>query len=280
MMAILTGIKKHWKRIPEWALGLLGGCWLVVEVLSFFYLSLKTYAEKNATFFWIAYGFLTVVFVIYRIRSPHTVEFTLPTTNSVVCLRFGDLFSANGHIVVPVNEYFDSKIRLCVSPASVHGKLIQEVLSGNSEQFDEAVEKSLKRVPHEVVRRKSGKASKYPIGTTAVMNAESKKYFLFALTTTDITDNKARADVPQMWRALEGLWKKVRSEANGIEITLPVVGGGLSGVGIEPVHLIRLIILSILTETRKQQVAQRFEIVVLPALSDDIDLEQIASDWN
>jgi len=43
-----------------------------------------------------------------------------------------------------------------------------------------------------------------------------------------------------MLKALEGIWNKVRTEGNGIDVNLPLIGNGLSRIGLPPSQLLQL----------------------------------------
>src|SRR5262244_97010 len=96
-------------------------------------------------------------------------------------------------------------------------------------------------------RRRAGArvaSSPTPIGTATALHPEGRKVFLFALSKTDAPTLKARANVPIMWAALPGFWACVPNYSNGHPVSLPLVGGGQSGVGVEPSHLLQLILVN------------------------------------
>ena len=91
---------------------------------------------------------------------------------------------------------------------------------------------------------------------------------------------RSSADIPQMWRALTGLWEGVRIAASNQTVAIPVVGGALSGVGLPPIHLLRIIILSILIETRIDKITQEIRIVLHPDMFGEVDLNSIKREWS
>ncbi len=110
--------------------------------------------------------------------------------------------------------------------------------------------------------------------------SEGRRGFLFALSRTDAETLKASADVATMWQALAGLWKCVRNHSNGHPISLPLIGAGQSGVGIEPKHLLRLILLSIMVATRDGEVCKRINVVLHESVFEKIDLQEVKDDWS
>ena len=65
-----------------------------------------------------------------------------------------------------------------------------------------------------------------------------------------------------MWVALNSLWQRVRIESGGHAVNLPLVGSGLSGLGLPTRDLLNLIILSAITETKAREVTQGIRIVL------------------
>ena len=201
-------------------------------------------------------------------------------TNTEITIKFGDLFAATGdHLVIPVNDGFDGALGAAVDPKSVHGQLVQKLYNGSQRDFEAACDAQLTKSQGVASGRKGRKLS-YPIGTTAAVTLEGRKGFLFALSRTDPATLKAQSDVGTMWQALGDLWQCVRNHSNGHAVSLPLVGAGQSGVGVEPRHLLRLILLSILVATREREVSKRINIVLHPDLFERIDLRDIKKDWS
>jgi hypothetical protein len=72
----------------------------------------------------------------------------------------------------------------------------------------------------------------------------------------------------------------VRDHSNGHAVSLPLIGAGQSGVGIEPRHLLGLILLSILVATREGEVSKRINIALHSDQFEKIDLRGIENDWS
>jgi len=82
-----------------------------------------------------------------------------------------------------------------------------------------------------------------------------------------------------MWGALHELWQRARIESGGHAVNLPLIGGGLSGVGLPTRDLLNLIILSAVTETKSKEVTQRIRIVLHRDRFDDLDLMDVKQYW-
>jgi len=243
LKAIGLGIKKNWRSgIPASILKVWGVCWLLTNSTAFFWPAFKTFVEDHTVAVVVISTCIAIIYAVQQAAEVLRVTFPIKTTNTKITLRFGDLFDCKGHIVVPVNEFFDSEIGKPVALKSVHGQFIHRVLGGDSSKFNSDVDRYLGTCTgREIVERSVGRQHRYPIGTTAVLTEGTRKCFLFALTKTNPETCEASADVPQLWQALLALWKCVRTEANGDRICLPLVGGRLARLNLE---LLRLCLLT------------------------------------
>ena len=203
----------------------------------------------------------------------------MQNTNTKINIYFGDIFKENHCIAIGVNEYFDSILGKPVSDKSLHGILIRNTLGGKKKIFDDAVNKTLKNEHYEVTQRAEGNKNKYKIGTTAILEFGNNKFFLFALTRTDY-NFMAYTTPSLMLEALTGLWDKVRNECNGYPISVPLIGTGLGKSGLPPMQIIELILISILYETKKNQITDQINIVLHESVHNDVDLKTILNYWS
>jgi len=185
----------------------------------------------------------------------------------------------DGFRAIAVNEFFDSEIGLPVSEKSLHGIFLSKCFGGHRQAFNHIVEEELKDSPRENVTRPQGKLRRYPIGTTATIPVNKDRYLCFALTKTEIDTCKANADVPTLWSALNGLWQKARISLGGSALVLPLVGSGLSGIGLPTSELLDLIILSVITESKRRQITTCVRIILKPDFYDDVDLKEVKQHW-
>jgi Domain of unknown function (DUF6430) len=277
---IKTGAKLHWRRIPGWVLSIWGVVWLVTASSSFFSESVRTFLTSHFGSVFTVAVVAALAFSLWKLYEPTRVSFSLKHFNTTISIQFGDLFSTAGHIVVPVGEFFDSELGDPVAVRSVHGQFIQRVLGGNANKFNDDVDRYLVDEPSIQKQRRTVKRNRsYAIGTTAVMTEGARKYFLLAFANTDLIDCKASASIQQMFVALAGLWEKVRNQANNQVVHIPLVGGAVSGVSLEPIQLLRVLLMSILIATRSARITDEIEIVLHESLITKIDIRAIAEEW-
>lgn len=275
-----VGIKLHWKKSFGWATGTWGTTWLIVESFSTLSPDFKRFVDDwNITT--IGVFFALAVFVIcWRLPVSTKVSLFLPTTNTKIEILFGDLFKLKGHLAIPVNEFFDGKLGHYVAPTSVHGQFIRKFFQGDSSRFEKQIDGVLKNKEPITKQREIARNNSYPIGTTAVLDTGEYKSFLFALSKTDTETAKAHADVPMMWEALQGLWRTVRTSSSGEPVNVPLVGGGQSHVGLDPSHLIWMVLLSILVATRDAEITKIIRVVIQKDMIDRINLDKLKTEWS
>jgi hypothetical protein len=212
-------------------------------------------------------------------RKRSEVRFRIPATNTTVHVKFGDLFSEQGVKVIPVNEYFDSHLGDHVAERSVHGQFIRRFMGGFADQFDRLVQSALTNSKSEEVTRHSGKPRKFELGTTAVIPVNHERFLLTATACTNVETLKASCSVPDLWRSLEGIWDKARVAANGEPVVLPLIGSGQGGVPLAPQELLRFIVLSAVSASRKERITGEIRIVLMPALFNEISLAGLDEGW-
>lgn len=207
------------------------------------------------------------------------VTIPLKQSNVVVEILFGDIFKSEGITAIPVGEFFDSEFGLPVSPNSLHGIFITKCFGGHPQAFDDQVTQQLAAVRSTEVKKDYGKTDRYPIGTTALLDAAGRKYLAFAFTRADPKTCKAYADVPQMFEALTGLWRFARIHMNGNALNLPLLGSGPSGVGLPAVDLLYILMLSFADESRRKVITQKLRIVLTWDRLEEVDLRDFKKAW-
>ncbi len=217
---------------------------------------------------------------LYRIYPRRTITIRMKAIDVTVEVKFGDLFEAPGIKAIAVNESFDSELGQPVARSSLHGQLIERMFQDHPEQFDKLIDETLRSIPFEEAERPSGKVRRYPIGTTAVVDAGVDRFLLPALCKTDVDTYKAYCDIPMLLRALEGLWATVRSRAGGQRVSVPLIGGGLSGIGLPPYQLLQLIILSIIMANKNGHIRSEIHIILARELMEEIDLDTLERQWS
>jgi hypothetical protein len=271
------GFKNHKVRAIKHVFLAYSVLWTLIESIT----SILSYDDIKGVPYYLTLVIVSFLYGIIKIFQPRSIEFKIPSSDTKVKIFYGDIFSQNGIIAIPVNEYFDSEIGKPVSENSLHGMLIRNYLGGYAISFDQAVQSDLSTANgQEVIEKVDGKNKKYPIGTTVLITANDSKFLLFAFSHTDPINCKAYADISVMTKSLSGLFEKARNILGGNPINIPLIGSGLSGVGLPTTQLLQLILLALVEETKKREISKEIRIVLHEARFEEIDLELIQKQWS
>jgi hypothetical protein len=273
---LVVGIHRHPFRLITTSFVAYSVLWTIIESSSAFFPNHKPEGWKYYTAMIVA----GAIYGVYQTTPRQTTRLRMKSINATVEVSFGDIFQSPYYKVIPVNEFFDGELGGHVSERSIHGQFIKQYFSGHPLPFNTLVEIELKGITSKKIPRTSGKTEQYPIGTTPVIQVQNDRFFLPAVAYTNLTTLKAYCDVPTLWQALAGLWSSVRNNAGGAPVTLPLIGGGLAGVGIPPQQLLHLIILSFVTACKMTPIVSPAHIILPYSLFDEIDLETLENQWN
>ena len=220
-----------------------------------------------------------MVFRSVGIKSRITIK--VPASDSSIEVVFGDIFDGTDLIVIPVNEYFDGELGEHVSVNTLHGKFIKNILGGQYSSFCNLTDDALKSIPSVTVQRESGRSERYPIGTVASVDIADRRYLLSVLSRTDLGTLKASATVPDLWVCLAGIWNAIQNHSNGGVARVPLIGSGLSRVGLPPSNLIEIILISFFDSTKSmRKIADKVVLVLDPRLKGEVDLNSIGRRWS
>jgi hypothetical protein len=214
-----------------------------------------------------------------KVWKPSKTTIRVSNCNTTIEVMFGDIFEQDGIKSISVSEYFDTMLGKPVSDRSLHGIFIKKCFGGHSESLDAQLNDELRDIVGTQKGKVEGKTLCYPIGTTALVKVNDESYILFALTNADPKTLKVSSDVELMWRALHKLWQRARNECGGHPLNLPLVGSGLSGLGLPPRDLLNLLILSAITETKSNEITQTIRILLHRDRFEEIDLRDVKQYW-
>lgn len=275
------GLKRHpFRFIKLWFLAY-SAVWTIISSLAFSFPALRPSSLNLGVVVVLVFIVLgSLVWGLYRVLPQQSVQIRMQSIDTTVNVEFGDLFKAEGSKAIAVNEFFDSQLGNPVARRSLHGQLIEGMFQDHSERFDELVNEELTDEAFEEIERPDGKNRQYKIGTTAVIKVGAERFFLPALCKTDVGTYKAYCDVPMFLKALDGLWSAVRTRAGGEPVSVPLIGGGLSGIGLPPYQLLQMIILSIIIANKNGHIRSEIHIIILQEYMEEIDLDTLESQWS
>jgi hypothetical protein len=283
LKSLIVGVKRRWWGGLRNGLAGIGGVWTLTEITIGALPSAKVALEAHgADYLWFMTALFVGVFVGYVIE-PTRVTFKIPTTDTRITLKYGDLFAEDANLLIGVNELFDGELGVPVAKSTVHGQLIVRNFGGSANAFRAAVDPALGATGAQpkATGRSMQPSDAYPIGTTARVANGAHSAFLMAMARTDLATSKASSDVPTLWTALKTGLQVVHDQGNGEPLAMPLFGNGQAGVKLEPQHLLRLLILALVDfATNSAARLPKHVIVVLHhSCFDDLDIREIARDW-
>ncbi|WP_285709437.1 macro domain-containing protein [Erythrobacter oryzae] len=277
--SFLVGIRRRWLLGLSRALSAVGGVWLLTEIGQVISDDLASWLKNNGqTFFALVFLAALLGFLSY-VYEPRKITFKIPTIDSYITIKFGDIFAEDANWLFSVNEFFDSRLGDVISSRSVHGQFITKIFAGDEIRFRAAVDTSLRGTNGTDIPRPGLPSTAYKIGTTAILQNGSRRAFLVALSKTDLRTHKAYADVPMLWDAMTGGLESVLHHGSGDPLAMPLMGNGLSGINVDPQHLLRLITLRLVDYGRKYGIPKQVRIIVHDDCFEHIDLREIKRDW-
>ena len=242
--------------------------------------ALLTISGKQSPGAWILLGALGVglVVALHLQQLPSARKGRLGRTT--VRIEVGDLFDGMDHIVIPVNEFFDSELGDRVAPRSLHGQAIQKLFDCDSQKFRAATDLSLSQAQVTPLSAATDDGRpRYEIGTTAVVDAGGRRLFLTALTHTDVATRKASADIDDLLKTLASLWNTVRDRCNGEQVRVPVIGAGLAQVPLSTRGLLQMLLLSVERASLERAISNDgLTIVLTDDAFGEVDLRDLTLD--
>jgi hypothetical protein len=258
------------KRLITSFISIFGSLWLLTEPVGLFF-------PNTLNFGWLGYFALILISLIFAIilRFPkRSVSKQLPAPNSTIEIKIGDLFGEKGHLVVGVNDVFDTELGEVIAPSSVQGQFLSILYSNDQSRLDTDIEKALEN--HQSQRKEDtgktrGKRWRYPIGTTLALGTHEKRYFLTAYGYMG-NDLKIQSNADYIWLSLSSLWEQVRLKGHGMQVSIPIIGSTLARTNLPRLTLAKLIITSFVIASKQEFITQKLTLIISPKDIDFINL--------
>jgi hypothetical protein len=194
------------------ALAIFGAIYLFVQALDFF----KIYNEDEYSSW--AFLFVLAISILISIitrRPTSSISVDLPNLDSCVEVRIGNIFDAEGAIMISTNTNFESDVAGGkIAPTSLQGQFTGRYYTGNQNELIEVLSKNLE-----------GKKAPFPIGTTVPVTTHGKTFYFTAM--ANLNDSGNAYTTPQeLGEALKGLWAYVKNTGELQQLAIPLVGTG------------------------------------------------------
>ena len=149
-----------WRFVGRWFVAYSGG-WAILEPI----LHVSDPGSTNARLIlFLILLILSALVALTWSKARDPVAVHLPGSSTDVKIAVRDLFSTSRHLVIPVNEFFDSQLGNLVAANSVHGQCIHQLFKGDSARFESETSAALAGNTSVGICRSEGRQEKYPIG--------------------------------------------------------------------------------------------------------------------
>lgn len=171
---------------------------------------------------------LGIYIIIYYFNKKKS-RINLRINNTDFEIKFGDIFEEECLKVIPFNEYFDTHVgNGMISKYTLNGKFTNKYYKENVPELNKKISNSLKNQNCISIERSKdradGKKDKYELGTIACVD---NQFLLTCLTHFD-KNNNAHIGIEEYIPFLGNFWKEIYKIYNGENITLPILGDGIT----------------------------------------------------
>jgi hypothetical protein len=259
-------VRYFWESISSWAywryvvfsaagfqsvLTIFGAIYLVVEALDFF----KVYSrDEYASFAFLVFLLIAAALSIVSRRPISCTVVKFAQRDFEIEVRIGNLFDAAGAILVSTNTVFECDVASGkISSQSLQGQFTAKYFTGNQNLLIEEVKKGLDGLD----------GPPYPMGTTIPVNTHGKTFYFTAIATLNAEGN-ASTTIPDVKKALNGLWDHVRRAGELQELAVPLIGTGRGRLQVPRNKMIELISESFVEASANGKFTDRLVIVIHP----------------
>jgi hypothetical protein len=247
--------------------------WLLLEPAALF-------LPDKLNFGWTGYiGLAITSFILAVIQRFPRRSFCskLSSPDSEIEVKIGDIFNEDAHLVIGVNDVFDTELGEIIKPSSVQGQFLARVYGSDLIRLDSDIEAALKPLNHlrqEDQNKTRGKNGRYPVGTTITLGTHDKRYFLtaYGYMNNDLTVESCSDHI---WHSLNNLWREVRLKGHSINVTIPILGSDLARTGLPRMALAKLIITSFIVASKEKFITKKLTVMVYPRDLDAVDLYEL-----
>lgn len=265
--------KVGFKRLRDSFISNFGLFWLFIEPGALFF-------PDKLNFGWIGYLWLAVIAMVFAFiqRFPRiSVCKALSSPDSEIEIKIGDLFEQQGHLVIGLNDVFDTELGEIIKPSSVQGQFLTKIYSSDRLKLDADIENALQVYNYprnEEVNKKLGKTWRYPIGTTITLGSHDNRYFLtaYGYMSNDMT---VQSNSDYIWQSLSKLWQEVRLKGHSIDVSIPIIGADLARTGLPRMALAKLIITSFIVASKEKFITRKLTVMIYPKDIESVDFYEL-----
>lgn len=257
--------------------------WTFFEAIIYFLIPDNTFGIYTKRWIFILLlCLISFIYGVYTLIPKRRVIIFLGSKLTPIEIKFGDIFLEKGIIAIPSSQYFESEIEKFISPKCLQAQLINIEYEGNRSKYKEDIEKTLSKLEFKEFDRGMGIEKRYPKGSIASLSIGRKKYLHFALTETEIKkfEPMDNADIFNLVMVLKELWKEIKNTSNGSIVNIPLIGDGITGIGLPSRQLLDLNLIVANNELQGNHNISKVNILLNPKDEiETINLNKVLINW-
>lgn len=238
--------------------------------------------QNNKIIVGIIFGTILVCIYIYLwIVSNKINRISLNINNSLIEVKYGDIFEEKGKKVIAFNEYFDTCVDdNIINKKSINGQFILNKVK-SIKDLDEYMEQELNKRNKKFKtnsKRVEGKKNKFELGSTIKYNDE----FLLTAFTKFNSNNNSELSMQEYICFLLKLWSELDVLYSQDTVVVPLLGAGTTrfkDYSVSDQELLELIIWTFKISKIKFTYPSRLCIVIHDSLKDKINLYKIKEEY-
>ena len=195
-------------------------------------------------------------------------------------IRVSDIFSVNAtSYVIPTNSYFRTIMEGdYVSPESVQGAFQLKYFKDNLQELDNLIQKNLmqQKIEGQKCVDIHGDVMKYPLGTVAKVDYNSKHYYFVAINDVNMYGKPENQGYANIDIAFKGLLDTIKLLGHCDDLAMPLIGTGRAAI--RPATIERVIEGTInYFESSEDKIARKLTICIRPKdyLEGRVDMKKI-----
>lgn len=263
----------NYRRVFATFVGMFGGIWLFIEPAGLFFPERVNWGWRG----YVGLVFASMVVAIAKNIPRTSLSRSFSSPDYTIEIKVGNLFDQPEHLVIGLNDVFDTELGEIIKQSSVQGQFLDCIYSGDRARLDAEIDAALQPLQdkaQEDLDKKRGKRLRYPIGTTLVLGVEGRRFFLSAYGRMG-NDLRVKSTVDYIWLSLTKLWQQVRLRGHGKGVSIPIIGSDLARTGLSRMVLTKLIMLSFAIAAKEGFVANRLTIMIRPEDISSVDLAEL-----
>jgi hypothetical protein len=200
------------------------------------------------------------------------IKVKLPKIDSYIIIKYGNILKSKNNICLASSNLFNVDTNI-INKNSVLGKLVNGEYKNNIANIDEELKQSLNHYEHKLVNvRHGGHNFSYPVGSIGCFERRDKKVYLIAITNIDDSQSELIPESKKEYidLALNNLWIKLRNESDNNDLSIPIIGTGISKSKNSKYFSILDICDSFINESTNKKIINNLEIIVY---KDDLSID-------